>query len=496
MQPLPWPLQLADRGVAGRHSIYGDIALNSSNLGLDFRIARRILSVSIPLMGSMVGNLIMMLVDRICVARYSSDALAASGPAIFTSMAIIGVFTSIVGFSRSFVAQAFGRSGHGEAAYQAAIGILIGVLFSVLLALLAPLVAMIPFLSSRPPAVTHLESQFMYWAALFGAVMTLNISLTSYFNGIGKTRITMVVGLIGQAVDVFMNIGLVFGKFGLPELGMRGSAIGTLIGTLTMLVCYVCYVPGEVWFHARSLIRGRGRITVADMLPRMKKSFALGAATGIDNFGNVAFIWIVAGLGAISLAANSVNLTVNNLGIIPLIGLSIGCSVLCGNALGEDDYPQISRILFVTLAIELIYVVVISFFQIATPRLLIGPFGVADKPEIQAVSIATSRVLWVYSVAFALAMTGASVLESFGLTRFLFMTRLILMWSISVPTIYAMVASHAGEASYLPVCWVVGSAFEALIGALYFWRIWLAVRHRQNSILLVRAAELSESRRT
>ncbi|RDD80598.1 multidrug transporter MatE [Dyella tabacisoli] len=436
-------------------------------------------------MGSMVGNLLMMLVDRICLARYSSDTLAASGPAIYTSMAIVGFFTALVGFSRSCVAQAFGRSGHGEAAYQAAVGIFVGIVLSVILMLMAPLIELIPFMSNRPPVITHLESQFLYWSAYFGGVMTLNMSLSSYFNGIGNTRITLVAGLIGQVVEIFMTIGLVFGKFGLPELGMRGSCISTLIGTLSILAFYLFYMPGEVWVRLRGLVFKHSGFNLHDMLSRVKKGFALGISAGIDNLGNAAFIWIIAGLGSIALAANNVNLTVNYIGIVPLVGLGIGCSVLCGNAIGEDDYPQIPRIIFVTLAIELMYVVVISFFQIATPELLLNPFGLLDKPvEIQRASIATSRVLWTYSLAFTFAMTGSSVLESFGLTRFLFVTRLVLMWVLSIPTIYMMTSGHVGDASFLPTCWVIGSIFEGIIGVLYFWRIWSAVRNRQNGIVL------------
>jgi len=80
--------------------------LNAVAPASNVQIARRILHVSLPLMGSMIGNLIMMLVDRICLARYSSDTLAASGPAVYTAMAIVGFFVAVVGFSRSCVAQA------------------------------------------------------------------------------------------------------------------------------------------------------------------------------------------------------------------------------------------------------------------------------------------------------------------------------------------------------------------------------------------------------
>src|SRR5581483_12164353 len=102
-------------------------------------------------------------------------------------------------------------------------------------------------------------------------------------------------------------------------------------------------------------------------------------------------------------------------------GLGIGCSVLCGNAIGEGDYPRIYRILFVTLAIELCYVAVISMFEIFTPTFLLAPFGLAEWPaEVQRASLATSQVIWMFSIAYMFSRTGSSVLESFGLTRFLF----------------------------------------------------------------------------
>ncbi|WP_090452554.1 MATE family efflux transporter [Dyella sp. OK004] len=435
-------------------------------------------------MGSMIGNLIMMLVDRICLARYSSDTLAASGPAVYTAMAIVGFFVAVVGFSRSCVAQAYGRSGHADAAWQAAIGIVVGVVFAVLLLLLAPLMAWIPALSDRPLALTRLESQFLYWAAYFGAAMTFNMALSSYFNGIGKTRITLVAGLVGQAVGIVATIGLVFGRFGLPELGMRGSALGTLAGTLAITLIYVAYLPKEVWSDVRRLVAARG-IHRGDLAPRIRKGIALGVTAGIGNFGNAAFIWIIAGLGAIALAANNVNLTVSYIGVIPLLGLGIGCSVLCGNALGQGEFEQVPRILLVTLALELVYVAFTAYLQIVTPGVLLDPFGLADKPqEIRHAAVATSKVLWTYSLAFAFSMTGQAVLEAFGLTRFLFAVRFVMMWVLSIPTIYLMTLGHVGDAEYLPVAWVVGSSFEAGIGILYFWRIWVAVRHRQNEIVL------------
>ena len=69
----------------------------------------QLMSTSFPLVGTMLSGLIMMIVDRLCLARYSPETLAASGPAIYNSITIITFFVGIAGIPRVFVGQAHGK---------------------------------------------------------------------------------------------------------------------------------------------------------------------------------------------------------------------------------------------------------------------------------------------------------------------------------------------------------------------------------------------------
>jgi len=434
-------------------------------------------------MGTMVGNLLMMLVDRICLARYSEDSLAASGPAVFTSMAIIAFFCSTVGVSRSFVAQANGRSGLKSAGDEASLGLFLGILCGLTLYVAAPLIAMIPNLSSRPPHIVVLESQYMLWAARFGCVMAINTALSSYFNGIGRTRETLAVGMIGIIIDSIFTVGLVFGKFGLPELGIAGSAIGTLIGTLCMLVCYSVLLPREVWHGLAQILLARSKNLISRLVFHLGKGIPSGFTAGVDQLGNTAFIWIVALLGTSALAANNINLTLNYLGIIPIIGLGIGCSILCATAIGKKQYAEVARILQVTVTIELGYVLIISGIQIAFPEILLRAFGdLGHNQQTLDAAIDTQRVLWTFSGSFVFSMTGAAVLESIGLTRFALVVRLCLMWGVSIPLIYFTATTSRQNPNLLTLCWIIGSIFEFAIGVIYFWRIIKAIRNSENKL--------------
>jgi MATE family multidrug resistance protein len=434
-------------------------------------------------MGTMVGNLLMMLVDRLCLAHYSQDTLAASGPAVFTSMAIIAFFCSTVGVSRSFVAQANGRSGLAEAWNEAGLGLFLGLGCGALLFIGAPLIAMIPQLSSRPPEIVILESQYMYWAAIFGGVMAINTGLSSFFNGVGRTRETLLVGILGQVLGSMFTVGLVFGKFGMPELGMAGAAIGTLLGTLAMLAGYMVMLPRDVWRELLNIFRARSEHLLSRLIFRLRRGVPSGLAAGVDQLGNTAFIWIIAVLGSSALAANNVNLTINYLGIIPIIGLGIGCSILCATAAGKQQYAELATILRVTVIIELAYVILVSTVQITLPHILLKAFGdLGHNPQTIDLAIDTQRVLWTFSGAFVFSMTGAAVLESIGMARFSLVVRLVLMGFMSIPLIYYVAMGNRDTPSSLVTCWIIGSVFEFAIGMIYFWRIAKAIRGAENRL--------------
>ncbi|MEU2717913.1 MATE family efflux transporter [Streptomyces sp. NPDC007205] len=163
---------------------------------LDLGAMREVVRVSVPLMFGMVGNLVLMLVDRICLARYSQDALKASGPAVFTATTVIMVTTGAVGITRSYVAQAHGRGDERGALDEGVNGFVLGLLLSALLLAATPLLTRVPQLSGQPAHIETLEAQFLGLSPLYGSVMTLNMALSSYFNGMGRTRIPMTVGIM------------------------------------------------------------------------------------------------------------------------------------------------------------------------------------------------------------------------------------------------------------------------------------------------------------
>ncbi|MCX5249555.1 MULTISPECIES: MATE family efflux transporter [unclassified Streptomyces] len=450
---------------------------------LDLGAMREVVRVSVPLMFGMVGNLLLMLVDRICLARYSEDALKASGPAVFTATTVIMVTTGAVGITRSYVAQAHGRGEERDALDEGANGFVLGLVLSALLLLTTPLLMRVPALSGQPVHIQELEAQFLGLSTLYGSVMTLNMALSSYFNGMGRTRVPMTVGIMGQAVGIVMTVGLVFGRFGLPELGMRGSALGTLSAVSVMFLGYAVCLPRDYAAGFGRLLRRGGKHAAGVLWLRLRRGAPAGGSLSLEELGQTAFVWLAGVLGSVALAANNVALALNYAAVIPLIGLGLGCNILCGKAVGAGLHRDIPHIMRVTLTISGAYVAVVAAFQIGAPTLLLSPFGLDGAgPAVTGNAVETSRVLWTYSAAFMFSMVGSGVLECLGLARFGFVARIVLMWCLCVPTITVFVLLNRGDADVLPGMWVIFSAFEAVMAAVCLWRIRRAVANEENRL--------------
>ena len=449
----------------------------------DVTTGREVVRVSIPLMLGMAGNLMLMLVDRVCLARYSPDTLAASGPAVFTATTVIMLTTGAVGITRSYVAQARGRDDHRGTLDEGANGFVVAVLLAVLLLASTPLLIRAPALSGQPAHVQALESQFLALATSYGAVMTLNMALASYFNGMGRTRVPMVVALLGQVAGMALIVGLVFGRIGLPEMGMRGSALGTLGAVSVMFVGYAVCLPRGYLAGFGRLVRRGARDAAATLWLRIRRGAPAGGSLGLEELGQTAFVWLAGGLGAVALAADNVALSLNYAAVIPLIGLGMGCNILCGTAVGAGRHADLPHIMRVTLAVSGAYVAVVTVFQVAWPSLLLAPFGLgsADPAAVDS-AVDTSRVLWMYAVSFMFSMVGSGVLECLGLARFGFIVRIVVMWCLCIPIIVAVVLANRDDAGQLPVIWVIFSFFEAVTAAVCLRRVHRAVRAGENRL--------------
>ena len=173
------------------------------------------------------------------------------------------------------------------------------------------------------PVQVELERSY-YQILMLGTVFTLaKICLSSYFAGIGRTKLVMICDLCGLILNVPLCYAMVFGKFGLPELGIIGAGVSTIIATGFALLLFIfCYFRKE---H-------REKFMVMDSFKYdggiLKRFVRLGFPSGLELFLNVAafnlFLLMFQGYGIVEGASAAIVFNWDILSFVPMVGLNIG----------------------------------------------------------------------------------------------------------------------------------------------------------------------------
>lgn len=427
-----------------------------------------LLKITIPLILSSMAGLIMLIIDGLCLARYSRETLAASGPAMFNASLVITLFTGIVSITRVFVGQANGDQNKDHLFLSACGGILLAILLGIVLILLRPLIQMLPELSNRAEEVKILERQYLGYISIYGIILLVNCAFASILNGIMKFRITMIIGIIVSSINIFLTIGFVFGKFGLPELGMIGSPTATLFASIIGFVCYMIALYKSNMFD---LIKNRS-VTLNKMRSMVFEMTKIGGLTGfsqtLDEAAQTIFVWIVGEISALSLMANNVALSVNYIIIIPLSGLGAGTTILIANKIGSDEKSLIKPIIKAAFTISFIFIGIVFLLEIIFSNHIAGLF-MPENAEVELLELVVNLIgfLFAYGIGFAVSMIMGGALEAVGLARYILYVRLSVEYILCLPIIFLFIQNNIGKDSILKGCWIIYSAFELLIGFIY-----------------------------
>ena len=179
-------------------------------------------------------------------------------------------------------------------------------------------------------------------ARTWGAVSICIISVfVQYRQGLGDSRSPMVAGILANIVNAVLAWSLIYGRFGLPALGVRGAGYGTAIAETV-----------EVIFLAWVVLRDRrtsGKVvSLLSMREAVRQVSTIGLPTGLqfgmEMLAFTAFTAILGGLGTHEIAAHQIAMTVIRTSFLPGVAVAEAASVLVGKSLGERDLAKADRV--------------------------------------------------------------------------------------------------------------------------------------------------------
>ncbi len=247
-----------------------------------------------------------------------------------------------------------------------------------------------------------------------------------------KTYIPMFAGLAGIATNTLLNYGLIYGKLGLPAMGVEGAALATVISALVTLIIDMGFAYGQ-HLPAGATLRQLFGWDKAFIGPYIKTVVPVIFNEGLWGLGTTMYSVFYGTMGDMNVAAIGVTNTVGDLLWVTIFGITGATSIMVGKALGmgskEKAYLCAKRLMAGALAVGLVLGVVMAALR--TPMVSIFT-GLSQEARSKAQLLLLLGAFTLWARAFN-CVNVVGVLRSGGDTMFSLLLDAGSLWLLAVP---------------------------------------------------------------
>ena len=432
---------------------------------------RELAHVAVPLILSSGSLSVTNVVDRIFLARFDPDALAAATPAGMLHWTVMSLFLGVALTVNTFVAQYGGAGKPGRAAASVWQGVYVSLAAGLGFAAFVPFAPALFELTGHPPRVRGYEVEYVR-VLCYGAVpMVAGFALSGWFSGRGRTRTVMGVNFALAAVNIVLDRVLIFGLGPVPACGVGGAAGATVIAFTVACGLYLALAGGGSR-EARRRFWSAWRPDGA-LLGRLLR---YGLPTGLHLFADLlaitAFLLLLGRLGSAELQATNIAFNLNTLCFLPVIGLGTAVTTIVGRRVGEGDPDAAAVSVWRAFAAGGAWMLAFAALFTLLPDPLIDPYlGSAgggrggDADGVRAATVVLLRFIAVFSLFDAMAVLFGSAVRGAGDTTFPMLWTVATAWLLMVlPTAWVVFGRGGESPGDLNAAWLGCTAYIAACG--------------------------------
>ncbi len=432
------------------------------------KLLGRLLAIALPMVVSQAMETVNMFVGRLFLSRLGEAHLAAAMSGGLTAFTLSCIFAGTAGYTNAVVAQLFGAGRTDRCARAAVQGLILGVASYPVILAIAPLARHLFVAAGQTPLQVALGYEYyrvLVYGSLFGV---LRSAVTGFFLGVGRTRVVMVANLVGMAINVPAEYLLIFGRLGLPALGLTGAALGANFGSFSaLLVLLIAFVRPE---YRRDFATHRAFGVDGDTIRTLLR---FGLPAGLEMFLNTSafnvFIQFMHSYGPGVAASVTIAFNWDIVAFIPMLGMSFAVTSLVGQYVGARDPEMARRATALALRVAWVYAGAIAVLFVAATPVLVGVFASgfdAGSGEVARLARTLVRLAAIYILADAAHLVFAGALRGAGDTRWVMAISVGLHWSFA-PLAVVLIRVFAARPTAVFGTFVV---FVVLLGVGMFVR--------------------------
>ncbi|WP_299248120.1 MATE family efflux transporter [uncultured Cytophaga sp.] len=403
------------------------------------------LVLAVPVALSQLAHISVGVADTLMAGQINKEALAAATVAL--SM-FFPIFMLYIGFSYGFtplISQAHGEKNNEKIVRIFKHALLLNIIVGIFLtALLYSCMYLIPHLR-QPVDIVRDATKFFSIIALSILPIIIFQIFKQFIEGMGHTKQAMIVSIGGNLLNIVLNVVLLYGYWGLPELGLFGIAYATLISRFFMAVAITIYfMLAKEYVDYRKMYRSI-RFDSKTLIQVFKKSYPVGLQMSFESSAFSLSAILVGMFGTIQIAAHQIALNLASVTYMIATGIAAAATVRVGFEFGRKEKSDLQKAGITAL-------ILVSSFMIATAimftllRTVLPSYYTHDAEVIQI----TATLLWM--VVFFQLSDGIQVV-SMGALRG--------MGDVLIPSSVAFTAY-----------WIIGLPFGSFLAYVLGWEVY------------------------
>ena len=426
-------------------------------------------SLAAPLVGGQVAHVGLNFIDTLMAGRIGPAELAAValGSSVWSA---VGLFTmGVLMAVPPSVAQLVGGDRRERIAplIRQAFWMALG-LSVVTIAVAANLRPLLEALDVEPEIVPTVVGypRALAWGipALCGYLILRFLS-----EGLGSSRPTLYFGWIGLPVNIFANWVLMYGHFGVPELGAVGC------GYATAIVWWAQFGGIALYIARGSRYRGLGLF--AQLEPpdarRIRELLGIGLPVGVALFIEGSLFSVVAlligTLGTEAVAGHQVAINFAALTFMVPLGISMAITVRVGFAVGRGDRAGARRAAFVGAGLALTSQVISASVMVFLPRHVARIY--TDDPAVIAIAVSLLLLAAIFQISDGIQVSAAGALRGLKDTRRPMLITVVAYWLVGLPVGWILGFRVGMGAEGMWIGLIAGLSVAALLLAVRFQRL-------------------------
>ena len=368
-----------------------DKAIKENKMGV-MPIPKLVISMSFPIMISMLVQSLYNIVDSMFVAKISEDALTAASIAYSAQILQIAVAVGTGVGVNALISRKLGAKRFEEANEVATTGLVLTILSSLIFVLWG-VFATEPFIRrfSTDENIVALGTQYLQICQIFSTGIFLGTLTQRLLQATGRTFSSMMAQLAGAVVNIILDPIMIFGLLGCPEMGISGAAIATVIGQWTAAI--IGLILNRVQNREIHFIYHHFRLKKDNIVQIYKVGAPTIITQAIGSIMVAAMNAILVMFSSTAVAFFGVYFKLQNFLLMPMNGLGQGSLPIVGYNFGAGNEKRVKDTCKTAMAVGIAIAVIGMLIFMIFPEQLLGLFSASEamielgRPALRIISV-------------------------------------------------------------------------------------------------------------